>query len=322
MDELVAGVKVFSSHCTFFGDVPTSRAQTQQLTHDAPDFQLGFLPRALFLERLAEQRESISVFLLLAILSISARFTPALVRRYDGALKATDYFMQRAAILVPQELYTPSLERCQAFFLLGIADWGNGERHRSFVSSFYNVSASLHSCLLPQIHLGVAVRMAGLLRLHLETTYQPSLTATPDDIIQSEVARRTFWMLNSQDDLHSGNLTPASFVLADVTALLPSDEIDFAFGREPTSRAALAGTRAALTNPLLATLPDRSLFATLVQAVRPSAASSPFADFGPACSTTCGDRLLGARVETSVNWPARRQVPGIRQASSSACRKR
>lgn len=75
------------------------------------------------------------MFLLLSILSVSARFTASLVRRYGGAVKAAEVFMARAASLVPEEMYKPTLERTQAFFLLGIAEWGNGDRDRSFVGA-------------------------------------------------------------------------------------------------------------------------------------------------------------------------------------------
>lgn len=67
-------------------------------------FQLGFLPKAIFLEQLANQRSSINVFFLLGILSVSARFTPSLIARYGDGLKAADVFMERAATLVIEEM--------------------------------------------------------------------------------------------------------------------------------------------------------------------------------------------------------------------------
>ncbi|RDW80196.1 hypothetical protein BP6252_04834 [Coleophoma cylindrospora] len=210
-------------------------------------FQLGFIPKALFLERLSEDRESVNVFLILSILSLSGRFTPSLVRRYGSQAKATEFFLSQAAHLVPYEMYQPSLERTQAFFLLGIAEWGNGDRNRS--------------C----IHMAIAIKMAGILCLHKEETYKLSETATSDDVVNSEIARRTFWMLESQDNLHSGHNTPASFSLADITTLLPCEESDFAFGLVPQERAALLGTRAAAANPALTKIPSRSLFASLIQ---------------------------------------------------------
>jgi hypothetical protein len=94
-------------------------------------------------------------------------------------------------------MYQPSLERIQSFFLLGIAEWGNGDRNRS--------------C----IHMAIAIKMAGLLCLHQEETYTLSNDSTSDEIVNSEKMRRTFWMLESQDNLHSGHNTPASFSLAE-----------------------------------------------------------------------------------------------------------
>ncbi|KAF4634649.1 hypothetical protein G7Y89_g3438 [Cudoniella acicularis] len=211
-------------------------------------FQLGFLPKAIFLEQLSNHPSSINVFFLLGILSVSARFTPCLIARYGDGLKAAEIFMERAARLVPEEMYSPTLERIQAFFLLAIAEWGKGDKTAS------------------NIHMGIAVRMAGILRLHREETYALSEDSTAEDAINVEMARRTFWMLESQDNLHSGYTTPVSFSLGDITAFLPCEERDFSFGLIPEERAALAGTSAATRNPAIVHTSSRSLFATLIQA--------------------------------------------------------
>ena len=60
--------------------------------------------------------------------------------------------------------------------------------------------------------------------------------------------------------------TPAPYSLRDISALLPCDEQDFAFGTSPHTRAALAGTAAARAAPALVGTPSRSLFAVLIQA--------------------------------------------------------
>jgi hypothetical protein len=211
-------------------------------------FQLGFIPKALFLERLSCGEHEVSIFLLTAILAISARFTPALIKRYGSASNATSYFLRMAAEMVPKEMYDVSLERVQAFFLLSIAEWGNGDKERSI------------------IHMGIAVRMATLLGLHREETYELPTTATSDEIVEAEIARRTFWMLQSQDNLHSGHKTPVSFSPSDITALLPCDEYDFSFGILPRTRASLPGTAPALGDPSSVYPPQRPLFATLIQA--------------------------------------------------------
>lgn len=99
-------------------------------------FQLGFIPKEQFPQQLQQDRRSVPVFLLLGILSISARFSPKLAQRYDGEIRAVDYFMEKASAMALHELYQePTLERCQAFYLLSLAQQGSGQRNRSYVSS-------------------------------------------------------------------------------------------------------------------------------------------------------------------------------------------
>lgn len=88
--------------------------------------------------------------------------------------------------------------------------------------------------------MGIAARMAALMQLHREETYQVQ-NPTPDLIMRAESARRTLvrclpsrrfdadarerqWMLHSQDSLHSGPMSPVSLAAADITALLPCNE--------------------------------------------------------------------------------------------------
>ncbi|KAK4133360.1 hypothetical protein BT67DRAFT_462911 [Trichocladium antarcticum] len=210
-------------------------------------FQLGFIPKHLFPERLQTQHRSVSVFFLLGVLSISARLTPALVERYGSAVRASEVFMERASVLAQHEVYKdPSLERCQAFYLLSIAQQGSGMKHRS------------------SINMAIAMRMATLMQLHREETYMLT-NPTKELIIRAESARRTLWMLHSQDNLHSGLRSPVLLSASDITTLLPSNEKDFANAREPISRAALEDTPPALENPALVTDEGRSLFAVLIQ---------------------------------------------------------
>ena len=42
------------------------------------------------------------------------------------------------------------------------------------------------------------MQVAGLLRLHREETYTLSDNATTEDIVKAEIARRTFWVLESE----------------------------------------------------------------------------------------------------------------------------
>lgn len=136
-------------------------------------FQLGFIHKPSFPEQLRRNHRSVSVFLLLSLLSVSARLTPSLIERYGGSVQAAEVFMERASHVALNELYRePTLERCQAFYLLSISQQGSGLKYRS------------------SINFGIALKIATILQLHREETY--ALTnPTPELIIQAESARRT-----------------------------------------------------------------------------------------------------------------------------------
>ncbi|KIH94650.1 transcription factor [Sporothrix brasiliensis 5110] len=210
-------------------------------------FQLGFIPRHTFVQQLREQPQSVSVFLLLSLLSVSARMTPSLVETHGGAGPTAELFMDRASAIALTELYQePTLARCQAFYLLSLAQQGSGYRNRSFVN------------------LGIALRMAILMQLHREETYALD-DRTPAMIQKAESARRTLWMLYSQDNLHAGPMATIALAPSDITTLLPSNEEDFNNGVLPASRAALEDTSPAKLESDLVNMPTRSLFATLMQ---------------------------------------------------------
>lgn len=98
-------------------------------------FQLGFIPKVAFPERLQKDHLSVNLFLVLSILSISARLSPSLRATYGTGVKAAEFFMERASEIAIGEIYQePSLERCQAFYLLSIAQQGSGLRNASYVS--------------------------------------------------------------------------------------------------------------------------------------------------------------------------------------------
>lgn len=98
-------------------------------------YQIGFIPKKMFIASLRENAESVSVFLLLSILCIGARFNKYFIKTYGDGLKAADEFMQKAQRLAINEIYLePTLERCQAFYLLSIAEQGSGKSNTSYVS--------------------------------------------------------------------------------------------------------------------------------------------------------------------------------------------
>lgn len=192
-----------------------------------------------------------------------------LIKRYGSRHQATEAFVSRALSLAGIEMMRPSLEGCQAFFLLGASDFGHGFGQRSWVRFLLGAEVTrrkkLISLALTQMLMGVAVRMAGILRLHREETFKLPPNATSEEIIAAEVARRTFWALYFHHDLTSTLNRPASFPLAEITCFLPCSEEDLIFGQLPTSRAALEGTEAARLDSEATNLPSRSLYASLVQ---------------------------------------------------------
>ena len=211
-------------------------------------FSFGFTKEVHLLERLENPYNGIGSFLLTCMLAMSSPFTESLVRRYDGALRASEILATKARSMALSEQYKPNLENTQAFFLLGIYEWAHGRGQ------------------LGWMQMGVAVRMAGLLKLHRESTYDLPHNATSEECIASESARRTFWLIQSHDQhLASGTGRPKSFDLLDIDVQLPSSEEDFCFGQAPVQRAVLANTSAAKGNEHLEMTPYRSLYATVIQ---------------------------------------------------------
>lgn len=93
-------------------------------------------------------------------------------------------------------------------------------------------------------------------------------------MLYSESARS--WQLLGQiannglpdyDNLHSGVSSPVTLGASDISTLLPGSEVDFADGREPSTRAALDDTFTPRAPENLAPIVecDRSLFASLIQ---------------------------------------------------------
>ncbi|KAK7946543.1 uncharacterized protein PG986_010864 [Apiospora aurea] len=195
-------------------------------------FQLGFIATEDFLLQVEREPGKIGAFLLVSILSISARFN----RNYEAAQKVVQSYLDCAEKLALRELYQQpiTLERCQAFFLLSIAQHGMGDTSRS------------------NINMGIAISMATEMRLHREETFKLiTEESTRESRIRAESARRTL---------------PVLLTAGDITTLLPCDEDEFRRGDfQVKPRAALVGTPPADLNPTLTTLKSRSLFATLIQ---------------------------------------------------------
>lgn len=98
-------------------------------------FQLGFLSKLQFRDKLRNDHLSVDPFLLLGILGISARMTPALIKRHGSGVKAAEFFMEKQFTIATREVYKgPELARCQAFYLLSLAQQGSGHKNASYVS--------------------------------------------------------------------------------------------------------------------------------------------------------------------------------------------
>lgn len=99
-------------------------------------FQLGFIAKTQFINTLKNKNEyrKISPFLLLAILGISGRFVRTIVDRFGSKREASEHFIKLAATVSLGELHrVPALERCQAFYLLAIAQHGQSMKWNSNV---------------------------------------------------------------------------------------------------------------------------------------------------------------------------------------------
>ncbi len=72
-------------------------------------------------------------------------------------------------------------------------------------------------------------------------------------------------MFSGQEHLYTEYNAVVPFALPDISAQLPCNENDFAFGINPRERPVVAGTEAATRHPELCNLQNRSLFATVVQ---------------------------------------------------------
>lgn len=141
--------------------------------------------------------ESLSVFLLLSMLSISARFTPTLVQRYETPSKAAQVFAKRAQTLVGEEILgAPTLDRAQAFFLCSIWNWGSGYRDRSWV--FLGIAARSKIDLYFRQRSFSPSPVASVLRLSQEESFGLRPDSPVDQIIHAEVCRRSWWVIFSE----------------------------------------------------------------------------------------------------------------------------
>lgn len=168
----------------------------------------------------------------LAVLALSATYTPELVAHFGSATSASSCFLQAAQRLVQSRGKDPegaTIRRCQAFFLLSNAEWAAGEP----------TSANGH--------LMVASRMGFEMGLHREETYEQ----WGNDRDHMERARTLFWTIVAQLNLRKGyKYCPRPFDV-EVTTDLPGTTWNFTregAGPSPT-RAPLPGNTPAPDGP-------------------------------------------------------------------------
>nr|XP_031859432.1 uncharacterized protein CI109_005076 [Kwoniella shandongensis]KAA5526504.1 hypothetical protein CI109_005076 [Kwoniella shandongensis] len=197
-------------------------------------YQVGFLHRASFLRRIKNAPNSISPFLVYAILSLTAGASNSLVQRRGGtAEEARRHYKDKAMLMLAEQCLMPSLECIQALYLLGLNDWGTGCGPRSWML------------------IGMGLRMAELLRLERSETYKGIQSSSSEtEQITAESSRRTVWSLLIADDSLAVGFGSASTPKLEVTIQTPCDEDDWEFGSIPTHMSPESASRSLMGNTL------------------------------------------------------------------------
>lgn len=179
--------------------------------------QLGFLHRPTFLHELQTRTGAHSPFLLLAMLSVSARLTPSLLSYFGSIPEATNFFLSRTHAYLADGLAAPTLERVQALYILSLAESAEGNSFRA------------------QMILDLARSMASTLGLNKAWSSEDEVSAS---CIEQEVRRRTWWCLQVEQGYEASPPARLSVVSGLGAVPLPMDEQEFAFGtttKEPVT---------------------------------------------------------------------------------------
>lgn len=181
--------------------------------------------------------------LLLGILTLTARFHPGLTQHHslgpnhDPQVASEYYATALTARLNAVTLTTPSIELIQALLMLGLHEWGMCRGKKSFLL------------------VGMAVRMAQVMGLESEDDREPEAQPTTtssssdeaehsdakptdfrvrnesDEVIESEVRRRTLWSCFIMDRMLTGGKRRRSIInVEDLCVQLPCSEEAFSFG--------------------------------------------------------------------------------------------
>lgn len=160
-----------------------------------------------------------------ALLTLAARSSPLLIRRYGGqggSGAAAEHFAVKAISLIMQNLDNPSLGDIQALCLLIIHEWGSRQAVRAYV------------------YLGQAARMAQMYRI----IAQHQNLNEGDQFIRDESFRRTLWLIYILDCFltSSPGRFPALSAVDIKDVALPCQDTHFNFGT-PVAVPTVTGTR-------------------------------------------------------------------------------
>lgn len=182
----------------------------------------AFIHRPSFLKQFNERPEDIDPALLLAMLTLCARFCRSVLKDFENETAASDYFCKRTLALLMPNVDSPSIVRIQAFLMIGLHLWGASQGPAAW------------------IYVGIAIRMAQVRDLGSEQSYPviaPKTSTSTSEWIMSEERRRTFWSAYLLDRyLSNGRGRPQAIKNEDITITLPSDNINFTFGTPEDTR--------------------------------------------------------------------------------------
>ncbi|CCG83058.1 Putative uncharacterized protein [Taphrina deformans PYCC 5710] len=182
----------------------------------------AFIHRPSFTKLFNERPQDIDPALLLAMLTLSARFCRSVLKDFESEAAASEYFCKRTLALLMPKVDSPSIVRIQAFLMVGLHLWGSMQGPAAW------------------IYVGIAIRMAQVRDLGSEQSYPHLDPASPNftsEWIMSEERRRTFWSCYMLDRyLSNGRGRPQTIQNKDITIHLPADNINFTFGTPEATR--------------------------------------------------------------------------------------
>lgn len=170
--------------------------------------------------------------LLLAVLTLTARFHPELVaHHFSNELGASEYYataLKTAINPIDSIPTSPSVYNIQAFLMLGLYEWGQTRG------------------LSAWIYIGIAIRLAQAMELPYEdhdgdrnidpTASQEQLAEDRETIIEKEVKRRTLWSCFIMDRmLSAGKYRSTMISVKQLKVQLPCSDDDFLFVRDATT---------------------------------------------------------------------------------------